>query len=479
MTSGAVAAIDLGATSGRVVVGRLDDGIVRLDVVERFLNNPVRSWEGTAEGLHWNVLELFRSALLGLRKAAIDEPDLRSIGVDSWGLDYGLLRRGALLGNPYSHRDERTAEGVRATHELVSQKELYAVSGIQFMPINTVYQFMADQLAARVQSGDTALLMPDLIGYWLTGVPVAERTNASTTGLLDVHTGDWSTKLADRLGFTASLFPRLVDPGSILGPLLRTVQAEIGAQIPVVAVGSHDTASAVVGVPALDDEYAYVSCGTWALVGVELEMPVLTEAARVANFTNESGIDGRIRFLQNITGLWLQSESIRTWEREGRHVDLPTLIKAAAALPSGSVFDANDTRLLAPGDMPARIAQCCVEAGVPVPETPAEVTRAINESLAEAFARTVRTATELSGKSVKVIHIVGGGSQNALLCQLTANRSGLPVIAGPVEATALGNVLVQARTGRLVTGSLEALRAVVTRSVSLQRYEPHTWLPAS
>ena len=423
MTSGAVAAIDLGATSGRVVVGRLDDDTVRLDVVERFLNNPVRSWEGTTDGLHWNVLELFRSVLLGLRKAAIDEPDLRSIGVDSWGLDYGLLRGGALLGNPYSHRDERTAEGVRATHELVSQKELYAVSGMQFMPINTVYQFTADRLAGRVQAGDTALLMPDLIGYWLTGVPVAERTNASTTGLLDVHTRDWSTELIDRLGFTASLFPRLVDPGSILGPLLSTVQSEIGAQIPVVAVGSHDTASAVVGVPALDDEYAYVSCGTWALAGVELEMPVLSEAARVANFTNESGLDGRTRFLQNITGLWLQSESIRAWEREGRHVDLPTLIKAAAALPSGSVFDANDTRLLAPGDMPARIAQCCVEAGQPVPQTPAEVTRAINESLAEAFARAVRTAAELSGKSVKVIHIVGGGSQNALLCQLTADRS--------------------------------------------------------
>ena len=474
MTSGAVAAIDLGATSGRVVVGRLDDDTVRLDVVERFLNNPVRSWEGTTDGLHWNALELFRSVLLGLRKAAIDEPDLRSIGVDSWGLDYGLLRGGALLGNPYSHRDARTAEGVRATHELVSQKELYAISGMQFMPINTIYQFTADRLAGRVQAGDTALLMPDLIGYWLTGVPVAERTNASTTGLLDVHTREWSTELAERLGFTASLFPRLVDPGSILGPLLPTVQAEIGAQIPVVAVGSHDTASAVVGVPALDDEYAYVSCGTWALVGVELEMPVLSEAARVANFTNESGLDGRIRFLQNITGLWLQSESIRTWEREGRHVDLPTLIKAAAALPSGSVFDANDARLLAPGDMPARIAQCCVEAGQPVPQTPAEVARAINESLAEAFARAVRIAAELSGKSVKVIHIVGGGSQNALLCQLTADRSGLPVIAGPVEATALGNVLVQARTGRLVSGSLEALRAVITRSVSLQRYEPRT-----
>lgn len=472
MTRGAVAAIDLGATSGRVVVGRIDDGTVRLDVVERFLNNPVRCWEGSTDGLHWNVLELFRSALVGLRKATIDEPDLRSIGIDAWGLDYGLLRGGALLGNPYSHRDERTIEGVRATHELVSQQELYAASGIQFMPINTVYQFTADRLAGRVHTGDTALLMPDLIGYWLTGLPVAERTNASTTGLLDIHTRDWSTELANRLGFTASLFPSLVEPGTVLGPLLPIVQAEIGGQIPVVTVGSHDTASAVVGVPALNDEFAYISCGTWALAGVEVETPVLSEAARIANFTNESGVDGRIRFLQNITGLWLQSESIRTWEREGRPIDLPTLIEAAAALPSGSVFNANDARLLAPGDMPARIAQCCIEVNQPVPQTPAEFTRAINESLADAFARAVRTAAELSGTSVKVIHIVGGGSQNALLCQLTADRSGLPVIAGPVEATAFGNVLVQARTAQLISGSLEAMRAVITRSVTLQHYKP-------
>ncbi|SDN95097.1 rhamnulokinase [Cryobacterium flavum] len=472
MTRAAVAAIDLGATSGRVVVGRFDADTVRLDVVERFLNNPVRCWEGTTDGLHWNVLELFRSALIGLRKAVIDEPDLRSIGIDAWGLDYGLLRGGALLGNPYSHRDERTLEGVRATHELVSQKELYAASGMQFMPINTVYQFTADRLAGRVQAGDTALLIPDLMGYWLTGVPVAEHTNASTTGLLDIHTRGWSTKLANSLGFTASLFPQLVEPGTTLGLLLPTVQAEVGGQIPVVTVGSHDTASAVVGVPARGDEFAYVSCGTWALAGVELEMPVLSEAARVANFTNESGLDGRIRFLQNITGLWLQSESIRTWERAGLQIDLPALIREAAALPRGSVFDANDPRLLTPGDMPARIAQCCLEANQPVPHTLAEVTRAICESLAEAFAHTVRTASELSGKTVRVIHIVGGGSQNALLCQLTADRSGLPVIAGPVEATAFGNVLVQARTGRLISGSLEAMRAVITRSVTLQHYAP-------
>ncbi|WP_010204781.1 rhamnulokinase [Salinibacterium sp. PAMC 21357] len=472
MNQGSVAAVDLGASSGRVVVGHIDNDTVRLEIVERFMNNPVRTWQGTVDGLQWNVLELFRSLMVGLRKAANDNPELRSIGVDSWGLDYGLLRGGALLGNPYSHRDARTETAVGVTHDLVSQKELYSVSGMQFMPINTLYQFTADRLAGRVQPGDSALLIPDLIGYWLTGVEAAERTNASTTGLLNVHTQEWSTDLTNRLGFDASLFAPLVDPGQLLGALLPSVQDEIGAQVPVVAVGSHDTASAVVGIPALDDDFGYISSGTWSLAGVELEQPVLSEAARIANFTNETGVDGRIRFLKNITGLWLQSESIRTWEREGLTIDLPALIDAAAALPRGSVFDANDARLFAPGDMPARIAQCCIEAGQPAPQSPAEFTRAVNESLAEAYSCAVHDAARLSGKNVKVIHIVGGGSQNALLCQLTADRSGLPVIAGPSEATSLGNVLIQARAAGLLSGSLESLRAVITRSMSLTRYEP-------
>ncbi|GAA2075339.1 rhamnulokinase family protein [Pseudolysinimonas kribbensis] len=474
MTGGAVAAIDLGASSGRVVLGRIDDGIVRLDILERFANTPVRVWEGSGSGLHWNLLELYRPILQGLRRAVAAEPGLRSIGIDSWGLDYGILRDGALLGNPYSYRDERTAGGVRATHELIAPEELYAISGLQFMPINSIYQFTADRLAGRLQPGDTALLIPDLIGYWLTGEVIAERTNASTTGLLDVRARTWSASLADRLGLSAGLLPPIVDPGTEVGTLLRPVEVEVGASVPVVTVGSHDTASAVVGVPALDDDYAYISCGTWALVGVELDGPVLDDAARVANFTNEAGLDGRIRFLQNITGLWLQSESIRTWERDGRDIDLTALLEAAEALGTGSLFDANDPRLLPPGDMPARIAQCCREAGQPVPQNPAEFVRAINQSLAEAFAVAVRTAADLSGKDVKVIHVVGGGSQNALLCRLTADRSGLPVVAGPVEATALGNVMSQARTAGLVTGGLDTLRATVARSTSLRRYEPRS-----
>ncbi|MDO9398782.1 MAG: rhamnulokinase family protein [Herbiconiux sp.] len=472
MTSGAVAAVDLGATSGRVVVGHVDGASVRLDVVERFPNTPVLHWEGSADGLHWDILGLYRSIQSGLRAAVLHTPGLQSVGVDSWGLDYGLLRDGALLGNPYNYRDERTAAGVAAAHARVAPEELYGINGLQVMPINSIYQLSADRLAGSLAPGDTALLIPDLITYWLTGERIAERTNASTTGLLDVRTGAWSTSLAERLGLPSGLFPGLVEPGSSIGALLPSLAREVGAALPVHTVGSHDTASAVVGVPAADEEFAYVSCGTWALVGVEVEHPVLTEAGRAANFTNEGGVDGRVRYLQNIMGLWLQSECIRAWEHDGLVVDLPALLAEAAALSTFSLFDANDPRLLARGDMPARIAACCVEAGQPAPTSPASFVRAIAESLAEGFARAVREASSLSGRSVRVIHIVGGGAQNALLCQLTADRSGLPVVAGPVEATALGNVLVQARAVGLAAGSLESLRATVAASTT-----PHTFRP--
>lgn len=472
MSSGSVAAIDLGATSGRIVIGHISRDSVDLDVALRFANNPVSYWEGEAEGLHWNLLELYRSVVVGLRTAALREPRLQSIGVDSWGLDYALLRGGALHGAPYHYRDARTALGMSATHEIVPPEQLYDISGIQIMPINSVYQLTADRLAGNLDEAETALLIPDLIGYWLTGEQVSERTNASTTGLLDVHTREWSHTLIERLGLSSGLFTELVDPGTRLGGLLPGLASEIGTQLPVHAVGSHDTASAVVGVPAVDDDFAYVSCGTWGLVGVEVEQPVLSDAGRIANFTNEGGVDGRIRYLQNIMGLWLQSECIRNWEHDGRTFDLPGLIAEAAALESGSLFDANDPRLLAPGDMPTRIAQCCIEAGQPVPQSPVEFVRAINESLADGFARAVHTAAELAHKTVKVIHMVGGGAQNELLCQLTADRSGLPVVAGPVEATALGNVLIQARATGIISGSLGSLRSIIAGSVSIRTFTP-------
>ncbi len=470
--SGTVAAVDLGATSGRVMLGHVGPGELRLVPVARFPNTPVR----TPDGLHWNILELYRSIIAGLSGAAKQEPHLASIGIDSWAVDYGLLRQGRLLGAPFHYRDERTAAGVEAVHGTVPFADLYRVNGLQFLPFNTVYQLATERDAGMLDVADTALLVPDLIAHWLTGARVAEATNASTTGL--VRAGEptrWDAGLLTRLGIPAAVLPPIVQPGDRIGTLLEAVATEVGlpSSTPVTAIGSHDTASAVVAVPMTTPDAAYISCGTWGLVGVELERPVLTEASRAANFTNEGGVDGRTRFLHNVMGLWLLSESVRTWERGGETIDLPGLITQAAAVDAPvSVFDANDPRFLAPGDLPARIAEFLTEHGRAVPQSRAEFVRCIIESLAQAFADAVHTASELSGVQVRAIHVVGGGSQNTLLCQLTADRAGIPVIAGPVEATALGNVLVQARAVGIIDGDLETLRALVVRSFEPTRYEP-------
>lgn len=477
-TTGIVAAVDLGATSGRVMLGHVGPGELRLVPVARFPNTPVR----TPDGLHWNILELYRSVLAGLGSAARQAPDLRSIGIDSWAVDYALLRGGRMLGSPFHYRDERTTAGVEAVHETVPFSELYRENGLQHLPFNTLYQFAAERADGLLDVADTALLIPDLIANWLTGARVAEATNASTTGLLRLPGADdgaaspaWNTELIERLGLPASLLPPVVRPGERIGMLLPAVAADLGlpGTTPVTAIGSHDTASAVVAVPMTSPDAAYISCGTWGLVGVELEHPVLTEASREANFTNEGGVDRRIRFLHNVMGLWLLSESVRTWERDGETIDLPALLAQAATYGDDvPVFDVDDPRFLTPGDLPARIAAYLGERGQSAPSSRAGMVRCIITSLADAFARAVHTASELSGVDVRTIHIVGGGSQNTLLCQLTADRAGIPVVAGPVEATALGNVLVQARAVGILAGSLEALRDLVVRTVTPTRYAP-------
>lgn len=469
MSTDAVAAVDLGATSGRVMLGHVGHNELSVRPVARFPNTPVR----TVDGLHWNILELYRSVVAGLGAAVREEPSIASVAVDSWAVDYALMRGGRMLGTPYHYRDERNAPAVEATHALVGPQELYAANGLQFLPFNTLYQLAADRAAGTLDLADGFLLIPDLINYWLTGRQVAELTNASTTGLLSVATGEWDHALLGRLGLPRAVLPELVAPGTALGGLLPSV--DVPSSMTVTAVGSHDTASAVVAVPATEPDFAYISCGTWGLVGVELEHPVLTEASRAANFTNEGGVDGRVRFLHNVMGLWILSESVRDWQRTDPALELAPLLAAAAALDTPvAVFDADDPTFLAPGEMPARIAEWCRVHGVPAPRSQAEFVRSIIESLAEAFVKAVRTAAELSGKHVRVIHIVGGGSQNELLCQLIADRAGMPVLAGPVEATAIGNVLVQARANGLVDGSLEALRTLVAAAFSPRRYVPAT-----
>lgn len=467
--TGTVAAVDLGATSGRVIVGHVGPDTLETTTVARFANDPVP----TGDGLHWNLVGMYGQVLDGLREAFRQTPDIASIGVDSWAVDYGLLHRGRLLGEPFHYRDARTARGVDAVHRRLPHAELFERNGLQFLPFNTLYQLAAEN-PELLDFADAALLIPDLVGYWLTGQARAEQTNASTTGLLRVLHASWDDDLIAALGLPRGILPPLIAPGEQLGPVQAEVAASLGARsgVPVTAVGSHDTASAVVAVPMRADAAAYISCGTWGLVGVEVDHLVLTRAALEANFTNEGGVDGRVRLLHNVMGLWILSETVRQWERtEGHRYDLPTLLDAAAEA-DGPVFDVNDPRFLAPGDMTPRIDAWCDEHDLPRPRTRAEYTRSIVESLAQAFADTARLAGRLGGVDVQTIHIVGGGSLNELLCQRTADRAGLPVLAGPVEATALGNVLVQARAAGLVSGSLEALRDLVARTHPPRRYEP-------
>lgn len=472
-----VVAVDLGATSGRVMVAEVGPDTLALTEAHRFPNAAVR----VGESLHWDVLGIHREVLAGLRLAAAGGP-VDGIGIDSWAVDYGLLDAGEnLLGNPYSYRDSRT-DGVAArVLDKIDAAELYAVTGVQQLPFNTIYQLVAAAGTPALEQASTLLLLPDLLGYWLTGRIGAEATNASTTGLYDVRTRAWAVELADLVGVPSAILPPLRSPGDVVGTLLPAVAAELGlpASVPVVAVGSHDTASAVVSVPLGAERAAYISSGTWSLVGLELDRPVLTDAARAADFTNEAGVDGTTRFLKNVTGLWVLSESLRAWADAGiPGADLATLLAAApSAEPLRTVVDINDPRLLPPGtapsdSMPARLAALARESGEPVPSTPLEVTRCILDSLALAYRRHVREAAELAGLDVEVVHVVGGGARNDFLCRLTADACGLPVLAGPGEASALGNVLVQARTLGVDLPDLAAMRDLVRRTHDVRRFEP-------
>ncbi len=449
-----VAAVDLGASSGRVVVGRVGPDILEIETVARFPNGAVER----PDGLHWDLPALLDHSLAGLRAAG----PVASIAVDSWAVDYGLLRGHELLGLPWSYRDGRTSAGVETVHAQMGPEELYRRTGLQFLPFNTIYQLAVEH---RLAEAERLLLVPDLVTYWLTGRAVCERTNASTTGLLDVHTREWDPELLALVGVEPAQLADLVDPGTVVGDHDGT---------PVVTVGSHDTASAVVGVPMTDPDAAYVSCGTWGLVGVELDRPVVTEEARADSFTNEGGVDGRVRFLTNVMGTWLLSETLRSWGTD----DLSTLLDLAAAYAGPEVvFDVQDARFTAPnefgpGDMPSRIADWCREHDVRLPDGRVALVRSIVASLAAGFATAVERAATVSGRDVGRVHVVGGGAQNTLLCRLLADRLGLPVLAGPVEATALGNVLVQARAHGTLSGTLEDLRALVARTQEIVVHEP-------
>ena len=466
-------AVDIGAASGRVILGRWDGARFALEELHRFPNEPVR----VAGALHWDVLRLWHEVKAGLaRYRAEAGATLSGIGIDTWAIDFGLLdRAGRLLGNPYHYRDGRTTGVAERVDGVVAPGALYAQTGIQRLPFNTLYQLAS--LGAddpQLANADSLLLIPDLFGYWLTGRRVAEYTNATTTQFLDARTGAWATDLLAALGLPSAPLPPIVAPGTVLSEVLPPLRAELGLPegTPFIATATHDTASAVAAIPGLDERSAYISSGTWSLVGVELPAPILTEAARARDFTNEGGVSGTIRFLKNVGGLWLLQECQRSWERAGRALSWPEIVAlAAVAPPLRSLVDPDAPEFLSPADMPSAIREQCQRIGQPIPDDVGALVRCCLESLALKYRWTVEAIEELTGRSIETIRVVGGGSQNALLCQLTADACGRRVIAGPVEATALGNCLVQA-IARGVLPDLAAGRRAIAASVEQRTYEP-------
>ena len=461
----AFAAVDLGAQSGRVAVGRFDGERLSVEEVHRFSNVPVRV-RGT---LHWDVLRLYGDVLDGVRAATADT-NVASVAVDSWGVDFGLLdRAGRLVQNPVHYRDSRRAAAVDSVYARVGARTLYDRTGIQLMSINTVFELaaMAAEPDPVLAAADRLLLIPDLFHHWLCGSKTTERTNATTTQCYDARAGRWAVDLLEQLGVPVRLLPEVVEPATQLGPVTDDTSGAAGAT--VVAAGTHDTASAVAGTPLGGKRAAFLSVGTWSLVGIESPAPVLGDEAFRANLTNEGGVGGTFRVLRNVTGLWLLEECRRHW---GRSVD-ELLAAALQEPPLRSFVDPNDPVFAAPGDMPGRIVDACAQTGQPRPESEGAVVRCILESLALKHAETVDLLARVTDRPLDELHVVGGGARNGLLCEWTAAASERPVHAGPAEATLVGNLLVQA----IALGELESLadaRDVVRRSFSPQRYEPET-----
>lgn len=462
------AAADLGAESGRVIVGRLRGDQLNLEETHRFANTPV----SLPDGIHWNVLSLLEQIRFGLSTAVATHGKLDGIGIDTWGVDYGLLdSKLRLLGLPYHYRDTRTDGMIELAAGRLPADQRYARTGTQTMPINTVFQLLAERDTAALEAAEHIALIPDLLGLWLTGTLVNEVTIASTTGLLDARTGGWASDTARALGIPARMFEgETVEPGTLLGRVRNGVEQLNG--LPVWNVAAHDTASAFVAAPVASPESAILSSGTWSLLGAEVDTPVLDGSAATFNFTNERGIDGSIRLLRNVMGLWLLQECRRHWSQLGIELDYAELERLASSPHTDDpLFDPDHPDLMPRGDMPSRIARLCEQGGGHAPRDPGEFVRAILTSLACKYNFVLRRLELITGRRFEAIHVIGGGTRNRVLCQLTANLTRLPVIAGPVEATALGNILVQARAvGHL--DSLEEMRQLVSRSCELERYEP-------
>lgn len=465
-------AFDLGAESGRAILGQLDGDHLELAELHRFATGAIP----VLDRLYWDVLRLHAEILQGLRAAAA-HGGVDSVGVDTWGVDFGLLAAdGTLLDNPRHYRDPRT-EGVMARAFLrVPRDRIFAATGLQFMPLNTLFQLVAmrEAEAPQLAAAHRLLLMPDLLHYFLTGERVCEFTNATTTQFYDPRQGRWSRELFAAFDLPVAILPQIVPPGTRLGPVRPGVARDcaLPALVPVVAPATHDTGAAVAAVPACGPDFAYISSGTWSLMGAELSAPEVSAAALRYNFTNEGGVGGTFRFLKNIMGLWLVQECRRTWVGAGRELSYAQLAEAARRAPAfGPLVDPDDARFLAPGDMPARIRAFCRQTGQSEPADDGAVIRCVLESLALKYRWVLERLEEMLGRRLDPIHIVGGGIRNELLCQLTADAAGRPVVAGPAEATAAGNLLVQA-LGCGWLGSVADIRHVVRTSFAPRSYAP-------
>jgi len=467
-----ILAFDLGAESGRALVGKFDGERLGLDVVHRFPNGAVQ----TLDTLHWDVLRLYGEMVAGLRKAHAEQGDLASMGIDTWGVDFALLGRdGTLLGNPRHYRDPHTESIMDQAFQRVPRAEVFRQTGIQFMRFNSLFQMLAllRDGSSLLPAAESMLMVPDLFNFWFTGIKVNEYTDVSTSQMIHPGTRAWARDLIRAFGIPEKLLGTIIQPGTVLGPLRPSVATQAGvAPIPVIAPATHDTAAAVAAVPAGGDSWAYISSGTWSLMGVEVHEPQTGDKALAFNFTNEGGVGGTIRLLKNIAGLWLVQECRRTWEREGKSYTYEELMKLAEAAPSpASIVNPDDASFVLPSSMPAALADYCRKSGQAVPADAGAIVRCALDSLALRYRWVLERLEELTGKRIDTIHIVGGGCQNTLLCQLAADCCHRTVVAGPVEATALGNVLVQ-MIGLGLIKSLAEGRAVIRRSFDVKTYEP-------
>ena len=466
-----VLAFDFGASSGRAILCDYDGDKLSLREVHRFSNDPVEIG-GT---FYWDVLRLFHEIKQGILKAKA-AGGFESVGIDTWGVDFGLLdEKGRLLQNPVHYRDARTRGTIERSAAYIPSDRLYALSGIQFMEFNTVFQLLSlkENDPALLERAHALLFMPDLLSYFLTGKKVSEYSIATTSAMVDLATNDWSDEILGAFGYPRRLFQKIVKPGTVIGTLTKKLAEELGVpEVPVIAVCGHDTQSAVTAVPTDEKSFAFISSGTWSLFGTELDSPATGERSRACNFTNEGGFDFSTAFLKNICGLWLIQESRRQWRREGREFSFAELEAAAlAAEPFRSFIDPDAPDFVQPGDLPGRIRAFCERTGQPAPRSEGETVRCIYESLALKYRDVFAQMRYCTGKTFSRLHIVGGGSQDATLNRMAAEACGVPVIAGPTEATVLGNVAVQLISRGALRGVDDA-RAAIARSFSLTRFDP-------